>query len=245
MHEKEQRTIIANKKERGFTLIEMIGVLAVIAILAAIVAPKIFDAIRDSKTDTLVTNLNSIRTSIVQYYKDTNTFPQHDADPTEARLGATRKDLITDPRIALPALALRGWKGPYLDKELENPINPNGEFVVVDSSAGPNITLTNGTVLPAPVVSFDVDGDGTADYSTAVNPAVPTSRAFVISYVHITGLTVDEARAISETLDSDSEKVTGPTAWWVGGRVRTPIGSPNPLGVAGSNVEIWVYLASR
>ena len=37
------------RKATGFTLIEMIGVLAVIAILAALLIPKVFEAINNSR----------------------------------------------------------------------------------------------------------------------------------------------------------------------------------------------------
>ncbi|GAV20729.1 general secretion pathway protein G [Mariprofundus micogutta] len=227
----------STRKQKGFTLIEMIGVLAVIAILAAIVAPKIFDAIRDAKIDTLVTNLNSIRTSVVDYYKDTSTFPSHDADPTEARTATAPKDLIT-----APAAGLRGWDGPYLDKELENPVNPSGDFFVIDSA-----TAMGGAATPAGGVSFDLDGDGTADYDSA---AAAPARSFVISYAQISGLTVDEARKLSEILDSDMEKVTGASAWWNAGRARVPgaaggTGVADPRNTAGAAVTMWVYLGSR
>src|SRR5215470_16307586 len=38
-------------RSRGFTLIEMIGVLAVIAILAALLVPKIFEAINNARVN--------------------------------------------------------------------------------------------------------------------------------------------------------------------------------------------------
>ncbi len=41
-------------RQQGFTLIEMIGVLAVIAILAALVLPKVFDVMGESKVSALV-----------------------------------------------------------------------------------------------------------------------------------------------------------------------------------------------
>jgi len=227
-----------DRKQKGFTLIEMIGVLAVIAILAAIVAPKIFDAIRDAKIDTLVTNINSVRTSIVQYYKDTSTFPQHDADPTAVRAGTAVKDLITRPIDPNTTQRLRGWQGPYIDKELENPINPTGDFVILDTASP---TAAGPTPNPG-TVSFDLDGDGIADYSNVANV---DGRIFVISYALVTGLTADEARELSEILDSDLGDITAPNAWWLAGRARTPIADGSPVAAVGSTVNMWVYLGSR
>jgi len=233
-----------DRKQKGFTLIEMIGVLAVIAILAAIVAPRIFDAIRDAKIDTLVTNINSVRTSIVDYYADTSAFPQHDPNPTgDAR--PVFNSLINQPIVPATAFApagpQRGWEGPYIDKELENPINPNADFIIADTAAP---VIAGGANAPALPVSFDIDGNGVADYSTLPNAA---GRIFVISFAIVNGLTVDEARNLSEILDSDLGEVTaGQGAWWEAGRVRTPIGI-NPLAppILGENVTMWVYLGSR
>ncbi|MDX8409571.1 MAG: prepilin-type N-terminal cleavage/methylation domain-containing protein [Mariprofundales bacterium] len=84
-------------RQRGFTMIEMIGVLAVIAILASIVAPKIFDAIRDSKVNTFAANIQAVQTAVTSYYKDVGVFP-------------TGAQLISDTAT--------GWKGPYLDKKV-------------------------------------------------------------------------------------------------------------------------------
>jgi len=233
--------LINRTKQKGFTLIEMIGVLAVIAILAAIVAPKIFDAIRDAKIDTLVTNLNSVRTSIVQYYKDTSAFPQHDADPSGIRGQGAIKDFFTQPTVTDAAgntAPQRGWQGPYIDKELENPINPSGDFTILDTAAA----VVAGPGQPVAPVEFDLDGNGIPEYSTVANAA---GRVFVISYAQITGLTVDEARKLSEILDSDLGAIGATDAWWLAGRARTPVGSGSPLAIPGAGVEMWVYLGSR
>ena len=63
------------RSARGFTLIEMVGVLAVIAILAALLVPKIFQAINDSKLSSTVSALNTCKTATMSYYAQTNTFP--------------------------------------------------------------------------------------------------------------------------------------------------------------------------
>jgi prepilin-type N-terminal cleavage/methylation domain-containing protein len=64
-----------NRKNNGFTLIEMVGVLAVIAILAALLVPKIFAAINDSRFSNTVASLNSCKTATMDYFGKKGNFP--------------------------------------------------------------------------------------------------------------------------------------------------------------------------
>src|SRR5580700_8552874 len=54
--------------ETAFTLIEMIGVLAVIAILAALLIPKVFDAISNARVNNAAVSLETMRTAITDHY---------------------------------------------------------------------------------------------------------------------------------------------------------------------------------
>lgn len=55
-------------KRSGFTLIEMVGVLAVIAILAALLVPKIFAAINESRLNNAVGSINACKTATMNYF---------------------------------------------------------------------------------------------------------------------------------------------------------------------------------
>src|ERR1051326_3262375 len=56
------------KPAQGFTLIEMIGVLAVIAILASMLIPKIFEAINSARINNTVQSYNAIKTAVMDHY---------------------------------------------------------------------------------------------------------------------------------------------------------------------------------
>ena len=58
------------KQIQGFTLIEMIGVLAVIAILVALLLPKVFEIMAESKANALVAAIRTYETAVVDYYSD-------------------------------------------------------------------------------------------------------------------------------------------------------------------------------
>src|SRR3989442_7327711 len=58
----------SRKSKQGFTLIEMIGVLAVIAILASMLIPKIFEAINSARINNTVQSYNAIKTAVMDHY---------------------------------------------------------------------------------------------------------------------------------------------------------------------------------
>lgn len=56
------------QKNRAFTLIEMIGVLAVIAILAALLIPKVFNAINDARVNNAIVSYETMKTAVTDHY---------------------------------------------------------------------------------------------------------------------------------------------------------------------------------
>jgi len=60
---------------RGFTLIELIVVMAIVALLVSIVAPRYFRSIDLARENTLRTSLNVMRDAIDQYAADKGRYP--------------------------------------------------------------------------------------------------------------------------------------------------------------------------
>src|SRR5689334_2064716 len=52
----------------AFTLIEMIGVLAVVAILASLLVPKIFESISKARVNQTVMGCQTIKTAVLEHY---------------------------------------------------------------------------------------------------------------------------------------------------------------------------------
>ncbi len=65
-------------KKRGFTLIEMVVVLAVVAILAAILTPTIMKNIQDSKIARASNETQVIAAAMASFYKDLGRWPTWD-----------------------------------------------------------------------------------------------------------------------------------------------------------------------
>lgn len=74
-----------NSREAGFTMAELIVVIAAIAILAAILTPMVFKAIDDSRISRAQSEVQSIGSAMASLYKDTGKWPYTNTDgPTGA-----------------------------------------------------------------------------------------------------------------------------------------------------------------
>jgi len=62
--------------KRGFTLIEMLVVLAILAMLLTIVSPKFMHMLQRSKETTLRHDLLTMRDAIDKFYSDKNRYPE-------------------------------------------------------------------------------------------------------------------------------------------------------------------------
>lgn len=59
---------LKTRTSAAFTMVEMVGVLAVIAILASLLTPKIFSSINEARLNAAVGSLDAIKAATVSYY---------------------------------------------------------------------------------------------------------------------------------------------------------------------------------
>ena len=94
-------------RKQGFTLVEMLLVLVIIGVLAAIVIPKIAGRGEDARLQAAKTQISSFGTALDMFEVDNGYYPK-------GKDGL--RDLLVLPRDA------QNWKGPYLKSEL--PVDP-------------------------------------------------------------------------------------------------------------------------
>jgi general secretion pathway protein G len=86
-----------NRKNTGFTLIEILVVLAIIATLLSLVSPRYFHSIDRSKETILKHDLATMRDAIDKFYSDKNAYPDTLGDLVQFHyLRAIPKDPITE-----------------------------------------------------------------------------------------------------------------------------------------------------
>lgn len=103
----------------GFTLIELVVVIAVIAILAGLVGPMVFRNVGDAKVTAAKAQLELFGLALDQYRLDNDYYPS-----TAQGLEALRTLPSGEP-------AARDWRGPYLKKPI--PLDPWGRPYVYRS----------------------------------------------------------------------------------------------------------------
>src|SRR5438128_1061192 len=94
----------------GFTLLELLVVVAIIALLVGYVAPRYFGQIGKSEVTTAKAQIDALDKAVQQYRIDTGHYPG-----AESGLGALVTRPANEPK----------WNGPYLGKNV--PLDPWGK----------------------------------------------------------------------------------------------------------------------
>jgi general secretion pathway protein G len=103
------KSCIARRQSAGFTLLELLVVVAIIGLLAAFVGPRLFGNVSKSEITTAKAQIEAFSRALESYRIDTGNFP--------------------DTALGLQALVVKPadtpkWNGPYLQKEV--PLDPWG-----------------------------------------------------------------------------------------------------------------------
>jgi len=72
------RSVLNNR--RGFTLIEIVIAVAIVAIFAAAISPMVFRHLEDAKISKAQSEAETIATAVLAYYKDVSTWPYTNAN---------------------------------------------------------------------------------------------------------------------------------------------------------------------
>ena len=203
---------------QGFTLIEMIGVLAVIAILAAVLVPKVFEAINNARINNSSMSCDTVKTAIADHY---------------AKAGSLNADDTTGTPVVISlATPFDGFdkvlmKEQFLDKPFAVKI---GDGIATNNTV--RLKDITGYALAATVDGTDTTGFALSGGTT--NTAVGS----VVVEAVIGNVTAADAQALSTRIDGVTMTETALTTPDTQGRVKyaTPVG-----GVT----TVYVYLTHR
>ncbi len=208
------------QKAAAFTLIEIIGVVAVIAILAAVLTPRVISVIARGKVNAAAQSLGSLKSATTDYLTKNGSLPTRDGTGTTNGAVATGRfdaDLVT---------------GGFTEKLFACSIGTQ----TFDSSALSgrvhirSLAATSSGTVTAPTatvggVNFDLDrSTSTADF---------TSGQMVVA-AFIPGVAIADAIAMNKILDGDDN--TGTSADSTGRCMYSAAAVDN-------TVTLYVYIA--
>ncbi|MBS1714236.1 MAG: type II secretion system major pseudopilin GspG [Armatimonadetes bacterium] len=119
------------RRKKAFTLIELLVVILILAILAALIVPRVVNKTSDAKRSKAASDISSLHTALNNFRLDCDRFPT-----SEEGLAALRSQPADVP----------GWRGPYLDKPL--PPDPWGNEYYYENTGNDNFV----------VMSYGADG---------------------------------------------------------------------------------------
>ncbi|MCX8052710.1 MAG: type II secretion system protein GspG [Armatimonadetes bacterium] len=137
-------TVERSGRRRGFTLVELLVVIVVLAVLAAIVLPKFMNSSTRSKEAALRSDLKLLRNAIALFQADTGLYPSTLEDLAATTAPQTGLDR-TGTDVAINA---SDWHGPYLQEVPNDPISGNPfNYSTTAPNVGKVTSSATGTAL--------------------------------------------------------------------------------------------------
>lgn len=208
-------------RSRGFTLIEMVGVLAIIAILAALLVPRIMSAINESRFNSAVTTINTVRTAAISYFGKYGKF------------GGVNGAVINPPNNDWDLILVTEG---YLDKPFETRLSTG---TAADDHQVQLVAAKPARTEPtASNEAYNLDCSSTDD-----NEAVGT---WVVQAV-IKSVALPDAIELNNRIDGEQDKLTlGTHTESLKGRVKFTEGQTEGENPTGTGLaDVYIYLAHK
>jgi len=167
------------KKSKGFTLIEIVVVLAIIATIAAFITPMLFDYLKEAKLNKGKADVQAIAAGISNFNRDTGVFPIYISDVKKAQIGILV--LKSEGNEAAVKTGIAGWDEAEKIDNLEDPLSKE---LMRDGTTKYTDKLGAGRAWKGPYLSsFKSDPWGNKYYVACdgMDPDKTTKAVFVIT----------------------------------------------------------------
>ncbi|MEZ5325098.1 MAG: prepilin-type N-terminal cleavage/methylation domain-containing protein [Verrucomicrobiales bacterium] len=176
---------------KGFTLVEMIGVLAVIAILTAMLIPKVFETINRARVSSAASAVNTVKTAVANHYSKHGGFADSSGVVlTPATIAASTDAANFDTTVLLPD----GMLEKRFSVKIGDQLNTNLVRVRLIETAADADAITETSA------NYDMDG---------VDGDVDTNDGALVCECVITGVSASDARALKEEIDGSDITALG------------------------------------
>ena len=131
------------KMQKGFTLIELMIVVAIIAILAAIALPAYQDYVARAQVSEAMSLTSGAKTAVVEYYADKGAYPADNAAAGLSTAASINGKYVTSVGVVDGTITATMKSAASASSKIAN-----GTFTLVPNDAGGSITwaCTGGTI---------------------------------------------------------------------------------------------------
>ena len=199
-----------NRKSNGaFTLVEIIGVMAIIGILGAVVAPRVVDGIREGRVTQLAQNLGQWKSGADRYLQKQQKFPIDGSTGATTQEGTPYLDPRTGATVAAAQTSFGDW---LLAQGLVSAINVPFGTQTDTRATLPGTALANATSITGNTLSTFAQVRCSEETATDSNTFSATQTRDVphrVIYLAIPNVPLQEAAAIKSKIDGPFTSSTG------------------------------------